>query len=129
MANIHNSWYWKDRLIAGFVNDNTGLKFDVINGKFAVIEYIGYSSEKFQPFKRNKLLPSQLYTRKLIQYIVSNNKDTIFIVSRNVKIWKDFLGDIWDDNRFIVSSDYLGQRFTPKILKENYQKVISAFKI
>lgn len=128
LANLHQCWYWKDRLEKAFVNEQTGLNFEDINRKFAVVEYIGYSSEKYKAFNNNRLLPSQYYTRNLIEYIVKNNKDTVFIAPRNVKIWQQFLGNLWDDERFIISSDYLGQRFTENVLKEGYPKVINAFR-
>lgn len=131
LANLHQSWYWEDRLTNAFVNDETGLNFDEINMNFAVIQYIGYSSKKYAPLKNGILLPSQLYTRQLIEFILKNNAQAIFIVARNVKMWQHFLGSLWDENknRFIVSKDYLGQRYTKNILGEAaFAKVIEAFK-
>lgn len=128
LANLHQSWYWEDRLTNAFVNKETGLTFEDINSNFAVIQYIGYSSKKYTPFKKGIILPSQFYTRQLIEYIL-NNKNTVFIVPRNVQMWKHFLGNVWDEGRFIVSKDYLGQRFTKSILgDEAFDKVIKAFK-
>lgn len=130
LANLHQSWYWEDRLTNAFVNDG-GLNFDDVNKNFAVIQYIGYSSKKYAPLKYGKLLPSQLFTRQLIEYILKNNPRAIFIVARNVKVWQHFLGSLWDENknRFIVSKDYLGQRFTKKILGDAaYTKVLAALK-
>jgi len=128
LANLHQSWYWEDRLTNAFVNEETGLTFEDVNSNFAVIQYIGYSSKKYSSFKKGIILSSQYYTRQLIEYIL-NNKDTIFIVSRNVQMWKHFLDNIWDESRFIVSKDYLGQRFTKSILgDEAFNKVIKTFK-
>lgn len=128
LANLHQSWYWIDRLEKAFVSDKIGLTIDNVLDRFAVIEYLGYSSEKYKAFKGGTLLPSQKYTKQLIQYILHNNHDTIFIVPRNVKTWQNFLGTMWNDDRFIVSKDYLGQRFTKDILGDDYEKVIAAFK-
>ena len=130
LANMHQSWYWWNRLNKAFVNDETGLDFDEVNRRFAVIQYVGYSSVKYAPFKKEQLLPSQNYTRQLIQYILQHNDDAIFIVARNKKIWRDFLGEaLWDKDRFIESPDYLGQRLTKNILGEdNFNKIIEAFK-
>lgn len=129
LANMHQSWYWWNRLNKAFVNDETGLDFDEVNSRFAVIQYVGYSSVKYAPFKKGQLLPSQNYTRQLIQYILQHN-DAVFIVARNKKIWQDFLGDaLWDRDRFIESPDYLGQRLTKSILGEdNFNKIIATFK-
>ncbi len=127
LANLHQSWYWEDRLTNAFVSKD--LPFEIINANFSVIEYIGYSSKKYSPIKKGVLLPSQLYTRQLIEYILLNNPTATFIVARNVNIWKQFLGRLWNDNRFIVSKDYLGQRFTKNIIgTEAYSKIIEAFK-
>lgn len=130
LANLHQSWYWIDRLEKAFVNDDTKLTIDNVLDRFAVIEYLGYSSKKYKAFNGGTLLPSQKYTKQLIQYILHNNNDTIFIVPRNVKTWQNFLGTMWTSNseRFIVSKDYLGQRFTKDILGDDYGKVIAAFK-
>lgn len=129
LANLHQSWYWEDRLTNAFVNDETGLSFDDVNKNFAVIQYIGYSSIKYAPLKNGTLLPSQLYTRQLIEYILRNNAKTIFIVARNVNMWQHFLGSLWDENRFIVSRDYLGQRFTKNILgPQAFSRIVQAFK-
>lgn len=129
LANLHQSWYWSDRLNNAFVNKDTCLTFEDVNNNFAVIQYIGYSSKKYSPFKNGLTLPSQLFTRQLIEYILNNNKDAIFIVSRNVNMWKKFLGNLWNDDIFIVSKDYLGQRFTKEILgNDAFNKVIKAFR-
>lgn len=129
LANLHQSWYWEDRITNAFVNKETGLTFEDVNSNFAVIQYIGYSSKKYSPFRKGVILPSQHYTRQLIEYILNHNNETIFIVPRNVQMWKQFLGNLWNEERFIVSKDYLGQRFTKSILGEDaFNKAIKAFK-
>lgn len=128
LANLHQSWYWEDRITNAFVTQETGLTFEDVNSNFAVIQYIGYSSKKYSPFKKGIILPSQYYTRQLIEYILMN-KETLFIVPRNVQMWKQFLGNLWNDERFIISKDYLGQRFTKSILGEGaFERVVKAFK-
>lgn len=128
LANLHQSWYWEDRITNAFVTQETGLTFEDVNSNFAVIQYIGYSSKKYSPFKKGIILPSQYYTRQLIEYILMN-KETLFIVPRNVQMWKQFLGNLWNEERFIISKDYLGQRFTKSILgKEAFERVVKAFK-
>lgn len=128
LANLHQNWYWEDRITNAFVTQETGLTFEDINSNFAVIQYIAYSSKKYSPFKRGKILPSQYYTRQLIEYLLMN-RETIFIVPRNVRMWKQFLGKLWNEDRFIISKDYLGQRFTKNILgKEAFERVVTAFK-
>lgn len=128
LACIHQSYYWPDRLTKAFVNDDTGLSFEQINSRFAIIQYVGYSSQKYVPFKHDGLLPSQQYTRQLIQFIL-HNSDTIFIVPRAEQRWRDFLGSMWDDERFFVSSLPISQRFSASTLGEKaYSKIIESFK-
>lgn len=129
LANLHQRWYWETRLKSAFESDS--LDFETINERFAVIEYIGYSSMKKPDKMLKTLLPSQKYTKQLIQYILHNSEDTVFIVARSVNEWKAFLGNIWTsyEDRFIVSNAYLGQHFTEKSLPEgSYEKIINAFK-
>lgn len=131
LANLHQSFYWEDRLTNAFVNKVTNLKFEDINSKFAIIQYIGYSSKKYKSFKKKECLASQQYTKDLIQYILEHNKNAIFIISRQKQNWADFLKSLYEPNkdRFVESKDYLGQRFTEKILgEEQYSKVVEAFK-
>ena len=131
LANIHQSYYWEKRLTAAFVNEDDGPTFEQINDRFAVIQYVGYSSKKYAPFKGGKLLPSQNYTRQLIEFILQNNPDTIFIVARAEKRWKALLGNIWKDDRFIVSKYPRGQWLTAEALGAEanaYSKIIEAFK-
>ena len=131
LANILQSWYWEDRFIKEFNNNETELTYEEINSKFSVIQFIGYSSKKYKAFKKNQLLPSQEYTKNLIHQIVKHNKNAIFIIARHKKIWKNFCGKLWEDNsnRFIETHDYLGQRFTKEILgQESYSKIVDALK-
>lgn len=129
LANIHQSYYWLDRLTSAFVNKETNLNFEQINNRFAVIQYIGYSSKKFKPFNNRQILPSQHYTKQLIQYILHNNPNTVFIVPRAEKKWREFLGSMWIDDRFFVSNLPISQRFSKSTLGEAaYTKVIEAFK-
>ncbi|MDE6343052.1 MAG: hypothetical protein K2K93_12130 [Muribaculaceae bacterium] len=129
LANKHMSFYWQNRLKGAFVNDDTCLSLDDIIDKFAIIQYVGYSSQKFKPFKKGTMLPSQRYTRQLIEYILRHHKDTVFIVPRNVKRWQDFLGDLWSvfSYRFIVGIHYRSQSL--KTMSEiDRNKVINAFR-
>ncbi len=129
LANIHQSYYWIDRLTSAFVNKDTRLSFEDVNDRFAVIQYIGYSSKSYKPFKKGAVLPSQQFTKQLIQYILHNRPDTVFIVPRGEKRWRAFLGNLWDDKRFFVSNLPISQRFSGSTLGEAaYAKIIEAFK-
>lgn len=129
LSNIHQGYYWQDRLTSAFVKEDTGLSFEQINDGFAVIQYVGYSSIKYAPLKCRQFLPSQNYTKQLIQFILHNNPDTVFIVPRAINSWKSLLGSMWDDNRFFVSNLPRSQWFSSATLgEEAYSKIIEAFK-
>lgn len=137
LANLHQSYYWDERLKKAFVTEENNLTLEDINSKFAIIQYIGYSSKKYKSFRKNAYLPSQMYTRDLIQYILEHNKNAIFIISRQKQNWRTFIKPLYEANkdRFVESKDYLGQRFTENILNKEtqdkikpYDKVINAFK-
>lgn len=132
LANIHQSYYWLDRLTSAFVDsvtNKTGLSFEQINDRFAVVQYVGYSSQKYAPFKRGQLLPSQNYTKQLIQFIFHNNRDVVFIVPRAEKSWRSLLGSIRSDDRFFVSNLPRSQWFSAATLgEEANSKIIKAFR-
>lgn len=128
IANIHQNYYWYDRLVSAFVDKNRNISFERINDRFAIIQFVGYSSKKYKPFKNGQILPSQNYTKQVIQYILHNNTDTVFIVPRAEKIWKAFLGSLWDDSRFFVSNLPISQRFSASSFGNGaYEKIIEAF--
>ena len=137
LANLHQSYYWEERLKGAFVTEKNHLTLEDIYSKFAIIQYIGYSSKKYYSFKKTECLESQKYTRNLIQYILEHNKNAIFIISRQIQNWKTFINPLYEANkdRFVESKDYLGQRFTENILNKEapdkikpYDKVMNAFK-
>ena len=129
IANKHMSSYWLNRLRGAFVNDETGLSIEDILDRFAIIQFIGYSSKKFKSFKKEALLPSQSYTRELIEFILRHHPDTLFIVPRNVKRWEAFLGDLWRNfaDRYIIGIHYRSQSLKT-MSDEDKKKVIEAFK-
>ncbi len=130
IADLHQRYYWRDRLTKAFVNEDDGPTFERVNSRFAVIEYVGYSSVEYAPLRKGLMLPSQGFTRELVGYILNNHKYTLFIVPRAESDWRDFLGPLWSDHadRFIVSKAPRTQSFTAKVLGEdNHRKVIEAF--
>ena len=123
LANLHMSWYWENRIKSAFGDNN----LETVSSNFAIIQYIGYSSKKFQPFKGEKLLPSQHFTKQLIQFILHNNQDTVFIVPRNIERWRKFLGSIWTSNsdRFIEGKAYRSQSLKAISENEDVKKILN----
>lgn len=127
--NAMGDWYWKKRF--HFLVD-AGVKEDNIYNNIALIQYVPYSSVCFAPLPKNDILPSQKFTRRLIDYIGSNNENTVFIVPRAVNLWKEFLGNRWSDleaqGRIIkhLENTYRAQYISPNCLGEdNFKKIIN----
>ena len=147
IANIHQSWYWQNKLIKAFISredkDNNDDKknpekileeFENINNKVALIQLVPYSS-KYKPHLKvsedNGLslgkfgkIPSWDFTRDLIEYILTTKEDVIFIVARSEKEWKSLIGtDLWNKHekrhRFVLSNNYRSQYFSFKRDNEN----------
>lgn len=115
--NAMGDWYWKKRF--HFLTE-AGVDEETIYDNVAVIQYIPYSSVSYAPLPKDVTLPSQIFARRLIDFIRLNNKETIFVVLRAVKLWSDFLGDIWSDlnsqNRII---EHLDGRYRPQYISPN----------
>lgn len=130
--NAMGDWYWKKRF--HFLTDE-GVNEETIYNNIAVVQYIPYSSVKYAPLPQNVILPSQIYTRRLIDYIRLNNKSTIFIVPRAVKLWEKFLGQIWADleeqGRIIkhLPKTYRTQYISSSCLgADNFEHIVKIFK-
>lgn len=117
--NIMGDWYWKKRF--HFLADE-GIPEDIIYKNVAVIQYIPYSSVEYAPLPKGVTLPSQIFTRRLIEYISRNHKDTIFIVPRAKALWENFLVGTWENlakkERIITHREntYRSQYISPKCL-------------
>lgn len=124
LANLHQNWYWESRLKKAFPD----IDFEEINKKFAVIEYIPYSSE-LKPLTIDGL-ESQKFTKELIRQICRYRPETLFIVSRCRDKWKSLLKDIWNgepNKNFIVPDFNRAQSMSENVLKEDYKRVRKAF--
>ncbi len=124
LANLHQSWYWENRFKKAFPD----IDFEEINKKFAVIEYIPYSSE-VEPKGFKEELESQKYTKELIRWIYENS-NSLFIVARCKKKWISLLSEIKDienDDRFIFPAPNRCQSLSEKTLKKDYIRVKEAF--
>ena len=129
--NAMGDWYWQKRF--HFLT-NAGVNEEAIYDNIAVIQYVPYSSVNFASFSKNTTLPSQLFTRRLIDYIRLNNEDTIFVVLRAVNLWKQFLGNIWtalDDGGRIIThlpNTYRAQYISPNCLgADNFERLVQLF--
>lgn len=143
-------WYWYD-ILERFRKEANGklgeeeddsIK-DKIYGNMAILQYFGYSSTQFRPMPNKAILPSQLFTKKLFEYIASK-EDVLFVISRSETLWKKLIDNkIWDKlekegrliHRPVFQGQngrkifYRGQHFTAKSFKEkekDFNKIVNA---
>lgn len=139
LANLDQLWYWERRLknfLSKQVNkteEQIEKDYESILDKFAVVQFIGYSSKEFKSFPPDTYLKSQEYTRNLLKYILEN-RDTMFVIARNKVGWIEFLKELYTDNesRFVQTKSYRGQWLTFKEKEEgeqerDYEKILNAF--
>lgn len=90
-VNMLGDWYWYKKLKQ--LKDDVGLDDYTFFRKIALIEFHGYSSiTSNRSFPLGKIyLESQLFTKRMIQYIVQRD-DVVFLIMRSKKKWIDFLG-------------------------------------
>lgn len=127
--NMLGDWYWFDILSKW---QSEGLSFDEIFSNVALIQSIPYASEKAKDLPKGVLLPSQVFTKKLIMHI-ANSTDAIFVVPRAIKKWQKLLGSTWlqleQEDRIIIGKNPLNQSLTKNNLgEEQYCKIINHLK-
>jgi len=123
--NMLGDWYWFDILSK---LQNEGLTSAEIFSKVALIQSIPYASEKAKDLPKGVLLPSQVFTKKLIMHI-ANSTDAIFVVPRAIKKWQKLLGSTWlqleREDRIIIGKNPLNQSLSKNNLgEEQYCKII-----
>ena len=131
---VDNYWYGmieKFRNAAGIPKSNE--VFDPLYTRLSVIEYMGYASKKYTDLAKGKILPSQYFSRMLIQHLTMNRK-TVFVVVRSEERWRKLLGErIWNkleqEDRLIVGRKIICQSLTATGLGENeFLKLVNLLK-
>ena len=131
---VDNYWYdmiEKFRSAAGIPKSNE--VFDPLYTRLSVIEYIGYASKKYTDLAKGRILPSQYFSRMLIQHLTMNRK-TVFVVVRAEEQWRKLLGErIWNkleqEDRLIVGRKIRRQSLTATGLGENeFRKLVNLLK-
>lgn len=127
--NMLGDWYWYD-ILSKLEKDD--LNMEQIFSNVAIIQHVPYASVKAKDLPKGCILPSQMFTKKMIRYI-ADYKDAIFVVPRAVKKWKSLLGSTWtrleEEGRIVIGRNPLNQHLTEKNLgTENYQKIINHLK-
>ena len=131
---VDNYWYdmiEKFRSAAGIPKSNE--VFDPLYTRLSVIEYIGYASKKYTDLAKGRILPSQYFSRMLIQHLTMN-RETVFVVVRAEEQWRKLLGErIWNkleqEDRLIVGRKIRRQSLTATGLGENeFRKLVNLLK-
>ncbi len=111
----------KFRSAAGIPKSNE--VFDPLYTRLSVIEYIGYASKKYTDLAKGRILPSQYFSRMLIQHLTMNRK-TVFVVVRE-RIWNK----LEQEDRLIVGRKIRRQSLTATGLGENeFRKLVNLLK-
>lgn len=107
--------------------------FDPLYSRLSVIEYVGYASKSYKDLAKGRILPSQYFSRMLIQHLTMNRK-TVFVVVRSEERWKKLLGErIWNkleqEDRLIVGRNIRHQSLTATGLGEDgFCKLVNLLK-
>jgi hypothetical protein len=106
-----DDWYWYD--IFEEFRKNAELEpendtNDIIFNHTSLVQYVGYISKSWKSLPN--ILPSQRFTKLLIQYLTLNT-DTLFVISRSESEWKELIGDeirdiLESENRLIHRKKY-----------------------
>ena len=131
---VDNYWYdmiEKFRNAAGIPKSDE--VFDPLYTRLSVIEYMGYASLNYTNLAKGRILPSQYFTRTLVQHLTMNCK-TVFVVVRAEDQWRKLLGErIWNkleqEDRLIVGRKNRCQSLTATGLGENkFCKLVNLLK-
>ncbi|MBR4837726.1 MAG: hypothetical protein IK004_04730 [Bacteroidales bacterium] len=107
--------------------------FDPLYSRLSVIEYVGYASTSYKDLAKGRIMPSQYFSRMLIQHLTMNCK-TVFVVVRAEEHWKKLLGErIWNklerEDRLIVGRKIRRQSLTAIGLGEDgFCKLVNLLK-
>lgn len=118
--------YWTKRLDALNIKN---INKETFYENFALIQYCAYASERYGgQFENGKLLPSQIFLKELIRYLVYHRREIKFIMLRAEDKWKQLLDpDVWYmlQPRLIRGKNYRQQYLTKNNIGENnYNKLV-----
>ncbi len=85
---VLGDWYWVDMLAK--LREDTGIEECDFNRRIAMIQLMPYTSEACNKVLTN--LPTQQYTKKLIEYLLDKQGGPIFVVMRSESEWERLLG-------------------------------------
>lgn len=93
---ILQDWYWEDMLAP--LRGDCNLKDDAFSERVALIQLIPYSSTACNKVILN--LPTQQYTKQLIQYLLEQPNGPLFVVMRSEPEWEKLLGINFQNSKY-----------------------------
>ncbi len=102
---------------------------------FALVQLNGYTSEEYPDSfakynNRDKFLPSQEFTKNVLELAKDQPQKPLFVVMRGKDKWKELMGDSLPQERTIVNPHSINQYLTQKNLgDDNYDKILTQLKL
>ena len=102
---------------------------------FALVQLNGYTSEEYPDSfakynNRDKFLPSQEFTKNVLELAKDQPQKPLFVVMRGKDKWKELMGDSLPQERTIVNPHPINQYLTQKNLgDDNYDKILTQLKL
>jgi len=94
------------------------------NSEIAVIQYIGYSSEKYKNFPKkisknleNGLLPTQYFTVRVVRYLMQQNR--VIVIARGETDWNRAIPELATYHNLVVLDNYNNTVLTPNNCKKS----------
>lgn len=128
---IIGDYYWVDKL--KYLAEKAEEKPERIYEKVAILQYLGYFSERYNPISKNVDLPSQWFAKLIVRYL-STKDDVAILILRNESEWKQIIDeDVWNQleehGRLIRKPrPTRTQDITPNNLKEAFEQIVNAIK-
>lgn len=102
---------------------------------FALVQLNGYTSKEYPDSfakynNKKKFLPSQIFTKNVLELAKDQPQKPLFIIMRGEDKWNELLGDTLPKERTIVNPNPINQYLTRKNLgDDNYDKILTQLKL
>ena len=128
---IIGDYYWVDKL--KYLAEKAEEEPERIYEKVAIMQYLGYFSERYSPISKKVDLPSQWFAKLIIRYL-STKDDVVFLIMRSESEWKQIIDkDVWnqlEDHKRLICKPRptRTQDITSNNMKESFEQIVNAIK-
>lgn len=129
---ILGDYYWRKNILPLGISIYGEQNKEKIFKQVSLCQYLAYSSIESPNIK--DLLPSQRFTKMVLLYLATSNKNVKFLVLRASSQWKKLMGKgLWnflkENNRLLISKHYRNQCLSEKnIGTDNYNIIVEHLK-